>query len=167
MHSTLSRGLLFPLCALALALGCASPPGGGQVKFNARAGTGERPNIEVDASALTGERLAVYLAHGGSNEVGSEVAQALASAGKADEGTVVKIRITRFRLRSGSSAFWLGVMAGADTIACDVEVERNGRSSHRFDTDTSTILGGLLMPGTVTRFNRLVRELAKRVAAGV
>ena len=97
MRSTVSRSLLFPFCALAFALGCASPPGGGEVKFNARAGTSGRPNVEVDASALTGERLAVYLAHGGSNEVGSEVARALESAGKGGDDTVVKIRITRFR----------------------------------------------------------------------
>ncbi len=167
MHSTISRVFLLPLCALAFVLGCASPPGGGEVRFNTPASTSGQAKIEVDASELVGDRLKSFLVHGGSNHIGSEVAQALMNAGKNDGSTRLKIRITRYRLRSSSSAFLLGAMAGADTIACEVEVERNGASTNRFNTDTSTILGGLIMPGSTRRFNRLARELASRIAAGV
>ena len=48
-----------------------------------------------------------------------------------------------------------------------LDVERDGVETHSFATDTSTILGGVIMPGSTRRFNRLVAELAKRIAQGV
>ncbi len=78
---------------------------------------------------------------------------------------VLHINVTRFRLRSGSAAFWLGAMAGADTLAVDVVVERNGRNLDTFATDTSTALGGMVVPAPSQRINRMSKELARRIAA--
>jgi hypothetical protein len=103
----------------------------------------------------------------GSQQIGIRVAEKLAAAGKGDDGLVVKVRITKFRLRSASSAFWLGAMAGADTVACTVEVTRDGETRPPFSTDTSSVMGGVIMPGTTTCFNRLANELANRIVAGV
>ena len=150
-----------------LALGCASPPGGGEIHFSGTLPSGASARVEVDATPLAADRRAAFLAHGGAARVGTAVLQELTNVGKGDAGTVVKVRITRFRLRSGSSAFWLGAMAGADFIGCTVEVLQGSNSTHSFETDTSTILGGLIMPGPVTRFDRLVAELARRIAAKV
>ena len=167
MIPPVSRHPMLLLLFGTLALGCASPPGGGEIHFSGTLSAGSSARVEVDATLLAAERRAAFLAHGGAARVGTAVLQELSSAGKGDGGTTVQIQITRFRLRSGSSAFWLGAMAGADIIGCSVEVLQGGNSTHSFKTDTSTILGGLIMPGPVTRFNRLVAELARRIAAKV
>ena len=151
----------------ALALGCASPPGGGEIQFSSAAPSGASARVAVDASPLMTDRRAAFLAHGGAERIGTAVLQELASASKEDANTTVQIRITRFRLRSSSSAFWLGLMAGADVIGCSVDVSKGGKLSHSFETDTSTIIGGLIRPGSLTRFNRLVAELARRIVAKV
>jgi hypothetical protein len=150
-----------------VALGCAAPPGGGEVHFSGTAPSGTSAQVEVDATSLMAERRTAFLSHGGAERVGTAVLQELSNAGKGDAETTVRVQITRFRLRSGSSAFWLGAMAGADIIACSVEVLQAGTVTKQFETDTSTIMGGLIMPGPVTRFNRLVAELARRIAAKV
>ena len=56
-------------------------------------------------------------------------------------------------------------MAGADTLAVDVVVERNGRNLDTFATDTSTVLGGMVVPAPSQRINRMSKELARRIAA--
>ena len=166
ISSVLRRPMLLLLFGT-LATGCASPSGGGEINFSGTMSSAPSTRVEVDASALETDRRAAFLAHGGAARVGTAVLQELSSTGKRDAGTTVQVKITRFRLRSGSNAFWLGAMAGADIIACSVEVFQGGNSTHSFKTDTSTIMGGLIMPGPVTRFNRLVAELARRIAAKV
>jgi len=149
-----------------LTTSCASPPGGGEAKFSAPSSSGAAP-LTVDASALAGDRLEAYLAQGGSQRVGKEVMAALAGSGRAADGTTLKVEITTFRLRSSSSAFWLGAMAGADTIACIATVQKPGEAPRTFNTDTSTAMGGFIRPGSTNRFNRLVKELARRIVAGI
>ena len=58
-------------------------------------------------------------------------------------------------------------MAGADTIAVSVDVRREGRVTKTFSTNTSTAIGGLIRPGSVERFDRMVNTLAQRIVDGI
>jgi hypothetical protein len=167
MRSPVSLPPLLLLFAATLALGCASPPGGGELRFAGTAESGTFAQVEVDATPLAEERRTAFLAHGGAARLGTAVLRELAEAGKGAPGTFVKVQVTDFRLRSSSAAFWVGAMAGADTLACSVEVVKEGGVPRTFRTDTSTVLGGVVMPGSPTRFDRLVAELAHRIAEGV
>jgi hypothetical protein len=166
MKFAIRRCSIAALVLFAFVTGCASGPGGGQVAFSSDSAAG-KAGVQVDASALTADKLDAFLQQDGAQQIGIKVAEKLAAAGKGDGGLVVKVRITGFRLRSVSSALWLGAMAGADTVACTVEVSRGGETQPPFSTDTSSVMGGLIMPGTTTRFNRLANELANRIVAGV
>ncbi len=77
------------------------------------------------------------------------------------------ITLTDFRLRSGASALWLGVMAGADRLAVDVSVSQQGKIVKTFQTDTSTVLGGLALPAPSQRINRMAKTLSTRIVSGL
>jgi len=58
-------------------------------------------------------------------------------------------------------------MAGVDRIYVSVSVVRNGAVERQFQTGTSTAIAGLIRPGSVTRFDRLVNTLAERIVGGL
>ncbi len=47
-----------------------------------------------------------------------------------------------------------------------VEVVRGGAVVKTFATDTSTVIGGVIRPGAVERFDRMVNTLAQRIIDG-
>ncbi|MEE9342033.1 MAG: DUF4410 domain-containing protein [Gammaproteobacteria bacterium] len=82
-----------------------------------------------------------------------------------ENGVVLNINVSSFRLRSGASAFWAGAMAGADNIFVTVDAESNGAKLKTFKTDISTALGGLIAPSPSQRINRMSKALAKRIVS--
>jgi hypothetical protein len=152
-------------------VGCASAPGGGTLQYAAtdaiEAG-GRDVTVSVDASALSGDRREVFLQQAGTKKITNKVLQKLWSGvGKRQLPDALNIRVTGFRLRSGSTGFWLGPMAGADRIAVTVEVVHGGVPAQSFATNTSTAVGGFIRPGAVERFDRMVNTLAERIVAGI
>jgi hypothetical protein len=118
-------GLVVLLAALAF-VGCAAAPGGGTIQFTAtdsiEAG-GQNVTVNVDASELSGDRKEVFLQQAGTKRITNKVLQKLWSGvGKKQLPNALNIRVTSFRLRSGSTGFWLGPTAGADRISVTVEV---------------------------------------------
>ena len=77
------------------------------------------------------------------------------------------VKITRFRLRSGASAFWLGYMAGADFIHVEITVREGGAPMKTYKTDTSTVLGGIAFVSPTKRKNRMVNTLTTLIVAGL
>jgi hypothetical protein len=158
------------LAALAL-VGCAAAPGNGTIQFSAtdsiEAG-GKDVTVSVDASGLSGERREVFLRQAGTRKIANKVLQKLWSGGgKSQLPDALNIRVTHFRLRSGSSGFWLGPMAGADRINVTVEVVSGSATHKTFSTNTSTAVGWVIRPGSVERFDRMVNTLADRIVAGI
>jgi hypothetical protein len=152
--------------------GCATPPGGGEITYAQTApigSGGSEVSVTVDAAPLSGDRRNAFLRHGGSAKLVAKVMEHL--QGPSVQGRHVpdelKITVTDFRLRSGSSGFWLGAMAGADMLAASVQVIRTGKVEKTFSTDTSTLVAGVIRPGSVERFNRMVNTLAQRIVAGI
>jgi hypothetical protein len=152
-------------------VGCAAAPGGGMIQFTAtdsiEAG-GRDVTVSVDASALSGDRREVFLQQAGSKKLTNKVLQKLWSGvGKKQLPDALNIRVTGFRLRSGSTGFWLGFMAGADRIEVTVEVVHGSAATRSFSTNTSTAVAGIIRPGSVERFDRMVNTLAERIVAGI
>ncbi len=152
-------------------VGCASAPGGGTIQYAAtdsiEAG-GQDVTVSVNASALSGDRREVFLQQAGTKKITNKVLQKLWSGvGKRQLPDALNIRVTSFRLRSGSTGFWLGPMAGADRIAVAVEVVHDATAVRSFTTNTSTAVGGFIRPGAVERFDRMVNTLAERIVAGI
>jgi hypothetical protein len=164
----------FCLVALFAALafvGCAAAPGGGTIQFAAtdsiEAGSKD-VTVSVDASGLSGDRREAFLRQAGTRKIANKVLQKLWSGdGKYQLPDALNIQVTHFRLRSGSSGFWLGPMAGADRINVTVEVVSGGAATKSFSTNTSTAVGGFIRPGSVERFDRMVNTLADRIVAGI
>jgi len=164
----------FRLVALLASLafvGCAAAPGGGTIQYAAtdsiEAG-GRDVTVSVDASALSGDRKAVFLQQDGAKKITNKVLQKLWSGvGERQLPDALNIRMTHFRLRSGSTGFWLGFMAGADRIEVTVEVVSGSAATKRFSTNTSTAVAGIIRPGAVERFDRMVNTLAERIVAGI
>jgi hypothetical protein len=158
------------LAALAL-VGCATAPGGGTIQFAAtdsiEAG-GKDVTVSVDASGLSGDRREAFLRQAGTRKIANKVLQKLWSGGgKSQLPDALSIRVTHFRLRSGSSGFWLGAMAGADRINVTVDVVSGSATPKTFSTNTSTAVGWVIRPGSVERFDRMVDTLADRIVAGI
>jgi hypothetical protein len=166
------RGFRLVALFAALALvGCAAAPGGGTVQFAAtdsiEAGNKD-VTVSVDASALGGDRREAFLQQAGSKKLANKVLQKLWSGvGERQLPDALNIRVTGFRLRSGSTGFWLGPMAGADRIEVTVEVVSGSATTKSFSTNTSTAVGGVIRPGAVERFDRMVNTLAERIVAGI
>jgi len=159
------------LFAALVFVGCAAAPGGGTVQFTATDSIevgGKDVTVNVDASELSGDRMEAFLQQAGSKKIANQVLRNLWSGvGKRQLPDALNIRVTGFRLRSGSTGFWLGAMAGADRIAVTVEVVSGGAVTKSFATDTSTAVAGIIRPGAVERFDRMVNTLAERIVAGI
>lgn len=98
-----------------------------------------------------------------------EVVSALSANGHYSSGGELELLVTvvNFRLRSGASAFWLGVMAGADRLGVEVTVLRGEEVVKTYETDTSTALGGAFYTSPTKRSERMIDTLAERIVSGL
>ena len=164
--------LALAMAALAALMGCASVPGGGTLEFSSAgpSATGGRAiTVNVDASQLSGDRRAVFLEQAGSQKLAAKVLERLseASVGSEPSPDTLNITVTHFRLRSGSTGFWLGFMSGTDKLQVSVEAVSGTIVVKKFDTRTATAVAGIIRPGSVERFDRMVRSLAQRIVDGI
>lgn len=79
----------------------------------------------------------------------------------------LNVVVTDFRLRSGALAFWVGAMAGADYYNVRVEALKDGEVVKTFETNTSTILGGIAYASPTQRSERMINTLAERIHTGL
>jgi hypothetical protein len=121
------------------------------------------PSLNEEARSVAIDKMAAP------GKISTAVSELLRTQGRLDANapTTLAITITAFRLRSGASAFWLGAMAGPDRLAVDVRVEKNGASLTQYQTDTSSVLGGIAFAGMGHRFERLVKTIAQRIVEGL
>ena len=116
-----------------------------------------------------GDRRKVFLQQAGPQKIAAKVLEKLAAAGLGNDRSpdALNITVTQFRLRSASTGFWVGFLAGADKLRVSVDVVRDGASAKSFTTDTSTAVAGLIRPGSVERFDRMVNTLGQRIVDGI
>jgi hypothetical protein len=78
----------------------------------------------------------------------------LAKAAKLRSGSprVLEVELTEFRLRSGATVFWTGILSGVDTLQIQVKVRDGGRVVRQFATGDST--GGGISPTGFSSSNR-------------
>lgn len=125
--------------------------------------------VFVDESEIgtpASERLDLY---GTKERLTTAVAAELASQGRLSESGefTLHIALVRFRLRSDQLALWVGSYAGLDRLAVRVEVRRANQVDRSFETNTSTILGGIVYRNANKRLDRLIAELARRIVGGI
>jgi len=126
----------------------------------------QKIDVSIDESKLNADRVATAKKYELVTRLTSGIQKLLQEQSHYDnnEGNItLHISLNNFRLRSGSSAFWLGPMAGADKVSVHVSVKQNGIELQAFDTNTSTALGGMVLPAPSQRINRMAKELSKRI----
>ena len=126
--------------------------------------------VAIDESKLDAERIDVAKKYKLGERLKGDIKAALQGDGHFDasQGNMaLKISVTNFRLRSGASAFWLGVMSGADKIAIDVSVEKKNKVVKTFQADISTAMGGLITPAPSQRINRMSKGLSERIISSL
>jgi hypothetical protein len=122
-------------------------------------------NVIVDYDKIVAERHDTIKKYEVVSRIENGVKEQLKAQNKYKSGGRVnlKIHLTGFRLRSGSSAFWLGAMAGKDFASVNVDVIQNGKKVGSYATDSATILGGIVKPAPSQRVNSVCKEISKRI----
>jgi hypothetical protein len=92
----------------------------------------------------------------------------LGKAGKLETGggRVLEVEITDFRLRSGATVFFAGIMAGVDTLYVRAVVRQDGRVIRELTTGDSTS-GGFAGLSSSSRFQTMADALAERLRAAL
>jgi ribosomal protein L30E len=160
--------MMVTLCMCLLLVGCAS--NGKVVAANnkpALSGKVGTVKVLVDYDNIASERHEVIKKYEVVSRLKNGVLDQLKAQNKYQSGGQVDLRIllTGFRLRSGSSAFWLGAMAGKDFASVNVDVIDNGNKVHSYSTDSSTLLGGIIKPAPSQRVNSVCKEVSKRIVS--
>ena len=119
----------------------------------------------IYGDALNEEKTARLDKLKGKSMLADEIQFQLQSANRfqAAGDTKLDVTVTNFRIRSGASVFWLGMMAGVDVIDVSVAVVQNGQTIKTVTTGISTGLGGLAYASQDKRMKRMVDGLARRV----
>jgi hypothetical protein len=163
----------FLVLSVALAAGCggSSPPAPETPTGTAITGGERVRSVEVTLadSGLEPAEVDVLERYSIAENLQGRITSVLGERGAlADNGALdVRVAINDFRLRSGSSAFWLGSMAGSDVLGVQVDVLKGGRVVRKFDTNAYTALGGVIYASPTTRANRLSKTVSIRVADGL
>jgi hypothetical protein len=121
----------------------------------------DKENLPYDVTSVAEEYEVTRI-------LGNRVREHLEARGAMANGSLdVTVKIVGMRLRSNGTAIWWGFFAGGDWITVDVVVSENGTEVNRFQTGTSTVLGGMIYGGRSTRIGRMMKTLGERVARGV
>ena len=88
----------------------------------------------------------------------------LGKAGRLKTGStrVLEIKVSEFRLRSGATVFWAGIMSGVDTLQVHAVVREGSRTVREFDTGDSTS-GAFAGLSSSSRFQTMTDAVAERV----
>jgi hypothetical protein len=114
------------------------------------------PELPADRRARLDKLGATFLLKGA-------LEAALSKAGKFDAQSpvVLQVDITKFRLRSGATVFWFGVMAGGDYMDVRAAAHDGDRTLRQVETGAGSIGAGGLSQDS--RFATLARAVADRV----
>jgi hypothetical protein len=167
--------ILASLLVLLLSAACASVSGGvkapGSPPGDQSALSGGQKigkvAVSLDEETLPPEVIAVAVDYEVSRILDNRVRQHLSAGMSAGGALELEVKVIGMRLRSNGTAIFWGFFAGADWITVDVDVKKNGRSVKRFQTGTSTALGGFILGGRSTRIGRMMKTLGERIADGV
>jgi len=148
------------LFTVALVVGCASVP---DTRPPALVGSIE---VTVDDERLGSRRIEVFHELKGLARVSGGIGMSLRRLGlfSPDGSLTIRAEILNFRLRNRHSAYWAGVMAGADKIAARVDIERSGLTIARYTVKQSSIASSDSSRGVSYRLGRMVLKLSGKVA---
>ncbi len=164
------------LAALLLCAACSSVSGGIKSPENLSSGPSVltigqkigRVAVSLDQQKLPPEVTQVAELYEVTRILDNRLREQLSASGMASGGKLeVEVEVIGMRLRSNGTAIWWGFFAGGDWITVDVDVTEMGRSIKRFQTGTSTALGGAIFGGRSVRVGRMMKTLAKRIADGI
>ena len=160
----LTRGITTAVVTLAIlaVVGCGSArshpaPVGASVPQVGSVIVGLSPDLPTDRRDRLNRLGATFMLKGA-------LEAALAKVGKLDVQSPVALQvdITKFRLRSGATVFWLGAMAGGDFLDVRAAARDGDRTLRQVDTGAGS-LGGFAGLTQDSRFEHLARAVADRV----
>lgn len=147
------------LFALVLALGCASPP---DERPPARVSAIE---VEVDEEKIGPHRARVFRELDGRARVSGGIGASLRRAGlqSSDGSLTLRAKVVNFRLRNSQLAFWVGIMAGADKLSAQIEIDRGGETLASYTVKRSAIEGSDSSRASTYRLGRLLLRFSDEV----
>ena len=160
-----ARSVVFAL-GLALLASCSSR----SAQEPEAAGIGQ-PGVDVGsitvtlAPSLEADAKTVFDEVNGTIRLKAAVEGILTKVGRLKPGSprAMEVEVTDFRLRSGATVFWVGIMAGVDILDVTVTVRDGSQIVRQFSTGvgSSGIAGGL---SSSSRFQPMADVVADRVA---
>lgn len=162
-----SRSLTGAILALAIGLvtlsGCAAekaspprPPGTPPVTVS---------HVAVSvAPSLSADRVQAFNGVDGSSRLTRALESALTKAGTLDPSSprVLDVQVTKYRMRSGATVFWFGLMAGGDLLDVTATVSEGGQAVRTVSTGAGTS-GAFAGLDQVSRFEKVSGAVAERV----
>jgi hypothetical protein len=114
--------------------------------------------------SLPPERVQRFNAVDGASRLSRAMESALAKAGKLDPSSprVLDVQVTRYRLRSGATMFWFGLMAGADLLDVTGTVHEGDQTVRTVSTGAGTT-GAFAGLDQVSRFEKLAGAVTERM----
>jgi hypothetical protein len=152
------RALAGVLFGVVLLVGCASAP---DTRPPALVGSIE---VTVDEENLGAHRTKAFRELDGLARVGGGMGMSLRRLNlySPDGSLTIRAKIVNFRLRNRHSAFWAGLMAGADRLAVRVDVERSGLTIERFTVKQNSIESNDPSRGVGYRLGRMVLKFSRK-----
>ena len=147
---------------LSVAAGCSSQRAPGPVKSPAAASVPAVASVVVTVDeSVPRDRQERFTKVDGPSRLTRAIESELTHAGRLDRqsGRVLEVQVTRYRLRSGATMFWFGLMAGADVKA----TVRTGDQVLKEYTTGAGTTGAFAGLDQVSRFEKLATAVSKRV----
>ena len=151
--------------ALVVLLGCSSQRAPAPEKTPAAASIPAVASVVVTvAESLPADRQDRFRRVDGQSRLVRAIEAELGHSGKLDRqsGRLLEVQVTRYRLRSGATTFWLGVMAGADVLDVEATVRNEGQILKQYTTGAGTT-GAFAGLDQISRFEKLATAVSRRV----
>ena len=167
MLSTSSRRLVGIVLALGFAVvaGCSSQRPPSPEKPPAAGTVATVGSVVVTVSeTVAADRQERFAKVDGPSRLIRAIESELTRAARLDRqsGRVLDIQVTRYRVRSGATVFWFGLMAGADVLDVKATVREGDRILKEYATGAGTT-GAFAGLDQVSRFEKLATAVAQRV----
>lgn len=116
------------------------------------------------SSALPADRRSRLEAVDGPSRLARAVEAELRRAGRIapQSSRVLTLEVTKYRMRSGATVFWAGLMAGGDFLEVAATVTEGDRTVRSFTTGAGTS-GAFAGLDQVSRFEKVTGAVAQRV----
>ena len=156
-------------CAVILlvSLGCSSARSAhlGGVTFQSSGQKIADVEVAIDRTRIDAERLEVFDELRGLERIREYTLQHLREIGLFDAaaGNRMKVAVTDFRVRHGTTAVFLGVLAGRDSVAADVTVESRNRKILSYSVDEKSA-GRVFGISSSSRGNALFEDIGVAAA---